>query len=338
MRILIVDDDEIALDALSQVLIADGHDVTSTRRGPEVLMNLRNGRYDVVIADWMMPEMDGLELCRRIRSEDFGRYIYTILLTARDTTTDIVEGLSAGADDFLTKPFHPEELRVRVRTAARIRAIDTRDLAIFTLAKLVESRDPETGLHLERIRKYARFLAQDLLEAGSLGTAVTPEYVRLIYLTSPLHDIGKVGIPDSILLKPGRLNDREFEIMKSHTTIGATTLETAAHEFPDVSYLQIAAQIARTHHERFDGTGYPAGLAGADIPLCGRIVAVADVYDALTSKRVYKSPFMHDVARDIVIKSAGTHFDPDVVAAFVRQEQRFCDVQRSISYDQRLSA
>lgn len=267
--------------------------------------------------------MDGLELCRRVRHENLPGYVYFILLSARNGTQDIIEGLSAGADDFLTKPFAPAELRVRMRAAERILSLETRDVAIFAMAKLAESRDPEAGTHLERVRAYARLIAQRLAQHGAYRDRVDGEFVRLIYLTSPLHDIGKVGIPDNVLLKPGRLSDREFAIMKSHTTIGARTLKAAADHFPGVQFLEMAREIALSHHERFDGTGYPAGLAGEQIPLSGRIVALADVYDALASKRVYKKAFSHDVACGVITPERGKHFDPIVVDAFLECESAF---------------
>jgi putative two-component system response regulator len=155
---------------------------------------------------------------------------------------------------------------------------------------------------------------------------VTPEYVQLIYLTSPLHDIGKVAIPDCVLLKPGVLNDREFAVMKSHARLGAETLEATLEEHPEACFLQMARDIAATHHERYDGSGYPAGLRGNDIPLCGRIVALADVYDALTSKRCYKDSFDHDVARSIILEGSGAHFDPDVVDAFLAAGEAFAAI------------
>jgi putative two-component system response regulator len=202
-------------------------------------------------------------------------------------------------------------------------SLETRDIAIFVMAKLAESRDPETGAHLERVRSYSRVIAQHLGGLEKFRKTITPEYARLIYLTSPLHDIGKVGIPDMVLLKPGRLSDREFEIMKTHTTIGAQTLDAALAEFPNVDFLKMGRDIAASHHERFDGAGYPNGLAGEAIPLCGRIVALADVYDALTSRRVYKSAYTHNIAREMIISEIGSHFDPDVVDAFVHNESQF---------------
>jgi putative two-component system response regulator len=162
---------------------------------------------------------------------------------------------------------------------------------------------------------------------------ITDDFARQIYLTSPLHDIGKVGIPDSVLLKPGRLSDREFEIMKEHTLIGAQTLDAALSQFPSVEFLRMARDIALTHHERWDGTGYPRKLRGEEIPLCGRIMAVADVYDALTSKRVYKSAYGHEVARSIIVDEAGKQFDPDVVEAFVQTEPVFMALREKLSED-----
>ncbi len=327
MRILIVDDDEIALDVLTHALTQAGHVVKAAKDGTTALEILRADACRLVISDWEMSGVDGLELCRRMRQEEFSGYVYFILLTARDGADSVVEGLSAGADDFLTKPFDPAEVRVRVRAAERILSLETRDVAIFAMAKLAESRDPETGAHLERVRSYSRLIARHLAQQERFRLQVDAEFVRLIYLTSPLHDIGKVGIPDSVLLKPGRLSDREFEIMKTHAMIGAETLDAAAQQFPGVRFLQMARAIALTHHEHYDGTGYPAGLTGDDIPLCGRVVALADVYDALTSKRVYKKAISHEVARGIILPERGKHFDPAVVDAFVENEDEFIAVR-----------
>lgn len=328
MRILIVDDNEIALDVLTRALTKAGHQVEAARDGVEALEILREDSCRLVISDWEMPGMNGIELCRRIRQVEFSGYIYVILLTARGGTDNVVEGLSAGADDFLTKPFAPAELCVRIRAAERILSLETRDVAIFAMAKLAESRDPETGAHLERVRAYSRLIARHLAQQEKFRTQVDTDFVRLIYVTSPLHDIGKVGIPDSVLLKPGRLNDQEFEIMKTHTTIGAETLDSAVQHFPGVRFLQMACEIALTHHERYDGSGYPSGLKGDEIPLSGRVVALADVYDALTSKRVYKIAYAHHVARGIILNERGKHFDPAIVDAFFENESEFVALQQ----------
>lgn len=327
LKILIVDDDEVSLAISRRTVEQAGYAVETAHHGREALDVLSRGECRLVITDWMMPEMDGVELCRQIRARDFCGYVYVIVLTSKGEKKDIVEGLTAGADDFLTKPFDPAELQVRVYSGKRILALETRDLTIFALAKLAESRDPETGAHLERIRSYARILAGRLAGSPKYRHLVDLDYVRTIYLTSPLHDIGKVGIPDSVLLKAGPLDEREFEIMKRHTLIGAETLDAALSHHPGVRFLEMARDIALSHHERWDGGGYPHGLADAEIPLCGRIVTVADVYDALTTKRSYKEAFSHETTRSIIVDESGTHFDPDVVSAFLDCEPEFIRVR-----------
>jgi len=328
MRVLIVDDDPIALELLSDMLVDCGHEVQCAADGAAALAVLSHTECEVVISDWEMPNLDGLGLCQAIRRGVTAGYVYVILLTSHNGTDERIKGLSAGADDFISKPFEPKELLARLQSAERIVSLETRDVAIFSLAKLAESRDPETGAHLERVQEYCRVLAQHLVAASQFTDEIDAAYIRLLYGTSPLHDIGKVGIPDAVLLKPGRLSDREFDIMKQHTLIGAQTLEAALKRFPKTQFLRMARDIAATHHEHFDGTGYPNGLKGRDIPLCGRIVAVADVYDALTSKRVYKNAFAHDVALDIIRAESGSHFDPAIVQALLAAEQTFvriCD-------------
>ncbi len=328
MRILIADDDAISLEILENALVKAGYDVVTASNGAEALEHLREQPLRLVISDWDMPEMNGIELCRAVRAEDLGGYTYFILLTARNSSAEIVEGLSAGADDFVAKPFNAAELIVRVRSGERVLALETREMAIFALAKLAESRDPETGHHLERVRNYCHVLARQVSTMPKFRQECDTEFVRLIYQTSPLHDIGKVGIPDSVLLKPGQFNAAEYEIMQQHTRLGAATLEAALEKYPEARFLKIARDIALTHHERYDGTGYPQGLTGDAIPLCGRIVAVADVYDALTSRRVYKPAFEHTVARSIILKDSGTHFDPDIVDAFLAVEDEFIAIRQ----------
>jgi putative two-component system response regulator len=328
MRVLIVDDDEIARDLLSEALIGAGYEVSAAKDGREALEILRTGVFRLVISDWEMPEMSGLELCRRIRERHFSSYVYIMLVTSRDGTDNVVEGLSAGADDFITKPFHPAELCVRVRAGVRLLSLESRNVTIFTLAKLAESRSPETGAHLERMREYCKILAERLSRNKKFSDVIDADFVHLIYLTSPLHDIGKVGIQDSVLLKGGPLTDKEFEIMKSHVRIGADTLAAAASYQPDAEFLRMAHDIALTHHEWYDGSGYPQGLVREEIPICGRIVALADVYDALTAKRVYKNAFTHDVAKSVILEESGAHFDPDVVDAFIEAEQEFINVHK----------
>ena len=331
MQVIIADDDEMIRTMLEDVLTDAGYDVTAVADGQQALDALSEGSCRIIITDWEMPNVSGVELCRRVRELDMPGYVYLILLTSKNTVRERVEGLMAGADDFIAKPCEPAELLARVASGRRVLSLETRDVAIFAMAKLAESRDPETGAHLERVRGYSRVLAQHLAGVERFQQEITPEFARLIYLTSPLHDIGKVGIPDVVLLKPGLLSDREFEIMKYHTTLGAQTLDAALRQFPGVKFLQMGRDIAASHHERFDGSGYPDGLKGDEIPLCGRIVALADVYDALTSKRVYKAAFAHDVARSMILTDAGTHFDPAIVDAFIQNENRFESIRSKLA-------
>jgi len=284
MRVLVVDDDPVTTEIIVENLRHFGYDVTAASNGREAFDLVRTGQFHLVVSDWQMPEMSGLELCREIRKRSWAGYIYVILLTSRGGVENVVSGLNAGADDFLTKPFQPDELRMR---------------------------------------EYSRILAEELSKWPKYADIIDGDYVQLIYVTSPLHDIGKVGIPDAVLLKPGKLTPAEFEIMKTHTVLGGETLRVVAKSRPDAQFLSMALEIALTHHERFDGHGYPDGLRGEDIPLCGRIVALADVYDALRSKRVYKAALDHLTARDTILAERGKHFDPDIVRAFLNREQEF---------------
>jgi putative two-component system response regulator len=328
MRILIVDDNEIELGILENSLLTAGYEVLQAANGLDALEALRHNDCHLVISDWVMPHLSGIELCRAVRSREFSRYIYFILLTSRDSHSERLEGMAAGADDFISKPYEHAELIAQIRAGERILSLETRDVAIFALAKLAESRDPETGAHLERVQNYCRVLAQQLAGVAKFRGQIGTEFINLLYQTSPLHDIGKVGIPDAVLLKPGRLDAAEFAIMRTHTLIGAATLDAALRKFPGAKFLEMARDIAATHHERFDGNGYPNRLAGSAIPLAGRIVAVADVYDALTSKRVYKEAFSHEDAMATIVRDSGTHFDPDVVGALLGAEPQFISVRR----------
>lgn len=323
MQVLIVDDNRLILLALNGLLVEAGHTVLVANNGREALELLRtNSGCRMVISDWEMPEMNGLELCRAVRDQSTG-YVYFVLLTSHGSSEEVIQGLSAGADDFMTKPYSPAEVLARLRSGERVLAMETRDVAIFAMARLAESRDNDTGAHLERVQHYCRALAQHLATTPKYQGVIDAEYIRLIFQTSPLHDIGKVGVPDAILLKPGRLEPHEFEIMKGHTTIAADTLNDTLKKFPGVSFLEMARDIAAGHHERIDGKGYPAGLAGDAIPLSARIVALADVYDALTSKRIYKAAMSHETSKGIILEECGTHFDTDVVDAFLAIEKEF---------------
>jgi putative two-component system response regulator len=331
--VLIAEDNDLEADMLRHSLGQFGYEVAVARNGREAFDRVRSGRYRLVVSDWAMPEMTGLQLCRRIRSRPASGYVYVILLTSHSGTDNVIEGLNAGADDFITKPFQPQELYVRLRTGERVLSLESRDLTIFSLAKLAESRDAETGAHLERIREYCRVLAENLSRRREFRGHVDGEFVQLLYLTCPLHDIGKVGIPDAVLLKPGRLNEEEFAIMKQHAALGGQTLDAAARAYPHAQFLQMARDIAWTHHEKYDGSGYPRGLKGNEIPLCGRITAVADVYDALTTRRVYKEAYSHETARSIILEGQGKHFDPRIVDAFLETEDQFLTIRSQFAGD-----
>ncbi len=326
MKILIVDDDPLLLQVLEHAIVGLGHEAATAGSGPEALRLMRDGSYRMVICDWEMPGMDGPELCRRIRQRYCSKYVYIIMLSVRCGTQNVVEGLGAGADEFISKPFDPQELSVRIRTGERILALESRDVTIFSLAQLAESRDQETGAHVDRLREYCRLLAEHLARQEKYSDVIDGDFVELLYMTSPLHDIGKVSVPDEILLKAGPLTEAEFEIMKQHSVAGAMTLQSAIYAYPDAKYLYMARDIAHSHHERYDGTGYPDGLAGEAIPLCGRIVALADVYDALTTKHVYKPAFSHAKAHKIICEGIGTQFDPDVGQAYIANEDRFVEI------------
>lgn len=333
MRVLIADDEMISLKTLEVFVRKLGYEVSAASDGVEAYESWHRYRPQLVITDWEMPRMNGLELCTRIREGQQEDYTYIILVTGKDNIRDIVAGMQAGADDYITKPFNKDELHARIRAGKRILDFQSKDILIFALAKLAESRDEDTGDHLERVRHYSRTLAETLFKSPNAPPELDRQMIENIFLTSPLHDIGKVGIPDYVLLKPGRLDDNEFEIMKGHTVIGYTTLTEAMQKAHGAAYLNIAAEIARHHHEKYDGSGYPDGLQGEQIHLASRIFALADVYDALVSKRPYKLPLSHERAKSIIVEGSGTHFDPTIVETFLKCEERFSAIFQSTKND-----
>ncbi|MEM9646252.1 MAG: HD domain-containing phosphohydrolase [Planctomycetota bacterium] len=332
--ILLVDKDATARQQLSPHLRNAGFEVRCASNGMEALRQMADGEVRLVISDWKMPELNGIDLCRRIRAGDFGGYVYFVLLTDCDSVSERVEGLTSGADDFVSKPVHPSELLARIQVGRRVLQLETREALIFSLAKLAESRDPETGHHIERVQWYSKCLAEQLAHHPKHADVITPRFVQLIFQTSPLHDIGKVGVPDHVLLKPGKLTSEEFEEIKKHPLLGADTLKGAIERSPDAAFLRMAHDIALSHHEKYDGSGYPHGIAGEEIPVCARIVALADVYDALTTNRVYKAAFTHAKARSIILDGHGSHFDPDVVDAFLVIEDLFQAIRERYQSDE----
>ncbi|MCG6969547.1 MAG: response regulator [Gammaproteobacteria bacterium] len=351
--LLVVDDNEMNRDMLVRRLKPFGYQVDTACDGGQALDMLQNGRYDLVLLDIMMPVMDGFEVLQHMKLQQRLKSVPVIMITALDDTSSAARCIDMGAEDYLTKPFDPTLLKARIssclerkrlhdqeslyrtkieeynnqlqaRVRQQVQEISQAQLgAIFAMSKLAESRDPETGEHLERMREYCRVLSQQLSRLSKYEIIIDSTFISDIYAASPLHDIGKVGIDDSVLLKAGKLTDKEWVIMKMHPIIGAETLREVDKQHPGNSLIRMGIDIAGSHHEKWDGSGYPYGLQGTEIPLVARILALGDVYDALTSKRCYKEAFSHDKSRQIVLDSGGHHFDPEVVEAFVQTEDEF---------------
>jgi putative two-component system response regulator len=341
--ILIVDDTPENLKLMTGMLAAD-YDTRVANSGERALKLAMDGATpDLVLLDIMMPGMDGYEVCRRLKADARTREIPIIFLTALTEIEDEQAGFDVGAVDYITKPVSPPIVLARVKThlslkaaadflrdkndyleseiAKRTREVQLiQDVTIMAMASLAETRDNETGNHIRRTQRYVRVLAERL--SSELG--LNAESIELLYKSAPLHDIGKVGIPDAILLKPGKLTPEEFEIMKTHTTLGRDTILAAEKliETPS-TFLRLAREIAHYHQEKWDGSGYPEGLAGEAIPLSARLMALADVYDALISRRVYKPPFPHEKAVAIITEGRGKHFDPMMVEAFLEIQGEF---------------
>lgn len=332
-KILIVDDEPHNLLLLRTLLAHMGHQVREATNGVDALKALDSG-IDLVLSDVMMPGMNGFELVRRMRELPDLDDVPAIMVTTLGDKNSRLKAVEAGAMDYISKPLDPLELRVRVEAGLRMKQksdeirkyqselaamVEERTQALHTalaelresnldmvyrLAAAAESKDPETAAHLLRMSNYCALLAAKL--------GLPPDEVDIILHASPLHDIGKIAIPDAILMKPGPLDEDEWRIMRTHTLHGARILANSPNRI-----LQVAEEIARTHHEWFDGSGYPAGLKGGDIGLLGRLSAVADVFDALTSPRPYKPPYPASKAADILRQGRGTHFDPEILDLFL---------------------
>ncbi|MGE4559227.1 MAG: two-component system response regulator [Desulfobulbus sp.] len=311
--------------------------------GEQALERIRATHPDLILMDVMMPGMSGFQAVEQLNQDKETRSIPVIFLTARAESEDVVHGFNLGGVDYITKPFKGVELRSRVRNHLELHAYRSnlerlveersqeaellKDVIIEAMGELAEYRDPETGSHIHRTRAYVQLLAEILVRHGHFLDILTPDYIILLWKSAPLHDIGKVAIRDSILLKPGKLTPEEFEEMKMHTLFGEeviANLEQMAGQ--PTSFLSCAKEIAGSHHEKYDGSGYPRGLTAENIPLAGRIMAIADVYDALISKRVYKNSMSHQEAMQIMIEGKGSHFDPLLIEAFLDAESSFCQI------------
>lgn len=326
--VLIVDDISNNISLLNEVLM-DEYGIRVAKSGAKAIEIARSMPVDLILLDVMMPEMDGFETCRRLKLDPLTRRIPVIFVTARGEVEDESMGFSCGGVDYITKPIRPTIVRARVRThlalydqnlaldeMVRQRTAELRETRMEILNRLgraAEYRDNETGMHVVRMSRYARIIA---FEYG-----LPADEAELLFSVAPMHDVGKIGIPDRVLLKPGKLDEEEWRIMQGHCDIGRRIIGHHSSEL-----LQAAATLAHTHHEKWDGSGYPQGLKGDEIPISARLMAVSDVYDALISRRIYKQPYSHSEAVAYILQSKGTHFDPDVIDAFLAIEEEFAQI------------
>jgi len=367
--VLVADDQVENLHVLVN-LLSPHYNVHPFPNGEALIRYVSAGRpADLVLLDVVMPDPDGHEVCRRLRAMAEMEEVPIVFLTGLDSIEDEMRGLALGAIDYISKPFSPPIVLARVRNHVRLgralrlivyqndvldqrvaertaelarknaalqHALDqvavTQDVTIVAFSSLAETRDNETGRHIRRTQHYIRELAQALRNNQSFADQLNDEAIEVFFKSAPLHDIGKVAIPDHILLKPGRLEPHEFEIMKTHADEGRKAIEAAESNLDDSnSFLRHAREIAYSHHEKWDGSGYPQGIAGNAIPLSARLMAIADVYDALTSARPYKPAMTHEAAVLIIVEGNGSHFDPSIVEAFLRIQDKFADVAERFS-------
>ena len=343
-KILVVDDEERNLRLMEALLTPLGYEVILTLNGKEALEKVKEIPPDLILLDVMMPKMNGFEVARRLKGDEVTTIIPIVMVTALEKVEDRIEALEAGADDFLSKPVDKTELKARVQSLLKVKAYNdhmrnyqneletevakrTHQLrqaykkirsssleTIYRLSKAAEYKDKYTGSHILRMSHYSAAVARKM--------GMKEVNVEGILYASPMHDVGKIGTPDHILLKPGKLNKDEWEIMKQHASNGGQILAGS-----DAGFIKLADIIALTHHEKWDGSGYPKGLKDSKIPLVGRIVAIADVFDALTSKRPYKEPFSLEKSYSIIKRKRENHFDPDVVDAFFAIEDEILSIR-----------
>ena len=355
---MVVDDTAQNLVLMTE-LLRDDYRIIVANGGERTLSLLDSDSLpDLILLDIMMPDLDGYEVLRRIKANPVTSDIPVIFLTAKSEAADEIRGLELGAVDYVTKPISPPILQARVRThltlkasadflrdksdylerevARRTTQVSTiQDVTVLALSSMAETRDNETGNHILRTQRYVKRLALQLQDHPRFSAVLSADYIDLLFKSAPLHDIGKVGIPDHILLKPGPLTAQEFEIMKTHTTIGYNSIARAEQTLGvQVDFLLLAKEIALSHQEKWDGSGYPEALSGDAIPVSARLMAVADVYDALISKRVYKAAMTHEQALAILAKGRGAHFDPDMLDAFLQCHEDFRMIARQYSDDE----
>ncbi len=348
--VLVVDDTPDNLSLMSD-LLKDLYRVKVANNGEKALKIAASASPpDLILLDIMMPGLDGYAVCSQLKSQASTREIPVIFLTAKSEVEDEKRGLDLGAVDYITKPISPAIVLARVKTHLSLKAsadflrdknaylesevqrrtrevAAIQDVTIMAMASLAETRDNETGNHIRRTQHYILALAQHLQKDSPYAAELDAHTVEMLFKSAPLHDIGKVGIPDRILLKPGRYEAHEFEIMKAHPKLGRDAIIRAEQELGmKVPFLAHAKDIAYSHQEKWDGSGYPEGLSGTAIPLSARLMALADVYDALISRRVYKAAMSHDQAVAIIRDGRGSHFDPVLVDAFLALETQFMEI------------
>lgn len=354
--VLVVDDSIDSISLISEIL-KDSYHVNIATSGEKALKIIQEKKPDLILLDIVMDDMDGYEVCSILKADVATRDIPIIFLTGKTSIDDEQRGFDLGAVDYITKPASPPIVLSRVKTHLHLkevadflkdkneyleRVVDERtkeaqmlqEVIVYALASLAETRDAETGKHIRRTQYYVKILAEEVRTLPRFKEFLTDANIYILFKTAPLHDIGKVGIPDGILLKPGKYEKAEFEVMKKHATIGKETIESAEKNLGLQSkFLNISKQIAYSHHEKWDGSGYPLGLVGEEIPIPGRLMAVADVYDAIVSRRIYKDPIPHEKAVSIIKNAKGTHFDPDLVDAFLRLEEEFKKIAEKFADD-----
>lgn len=317
-RLLLVDDEPTNLHALRQILGAD-YRLQFATDGPKALALAAQQKPDLILLDVMMPGMSGYDVCRALKADAATAHIPVIFVTALNDTGDETQGFEVGGVDFIVKPVRAPVVRARVKShLSLVRAQElheSRLQIVQRLGRAAEYKDNETGMHVIRMSHYARLLA--------LAAGCDSHWAEELFIAAPMHDVGKIGIPDAVLLKPGKLDDAEWAIMRSHAEIGAEII--GQHES---GVLAQAHTIALTHHEKWDGTGYPKGLKGEEIPLSSRIIALADVFDALTSSRPYKRAWSVDEAMDYIASQAGKHFDPALAELFIKIRPQLEEVRQ----------
>lgn len=321
MKVLVAESNQKHRDLLVQYLEEEQIQVLTAADGQKALEVWSNEDPKIIIMDINMPDMDGFSIIEEIRRRELD-HTYIIVATEHE---EVILGRSfdVGADDFISVPIRKTELIYRIKASEKVISNQENQTVIYALAQLTETRDIETGRHLERIGMYTKVIATELKNHPIHKDQVTSQFINHLTLSSVLHDIGKVGIEDAVLRKKGIYTDEERKTMQAHTIIGASTIDKVADKYPFMGFLKMASEIARYHHEKWDGTGYPEGLKGEDIPLSARIVAIADVFDALISERYYKPKYSFEESKRIILESSGKHFDPVIVEAFLKHEAEF---------------